>query len=373
MQPWELAAFDRLMSQRQAELIDSRLLVVEATDSDADKYDYPQNDAIVARAIAKIEHFQPLAIGLNMHRYQARPPGRQDLIGVFAKNPNLITVCSYNYFKIHQPPPEFSQDQLNKQVGFSNLIKDEKPNEKGESVRIQPLSYHPNLSSFTDNCKTPNSFSLLLALQFFKNQGIEINITHNQEFKVGDVTFKRLAERTGGYQNLDARINQILLNYRAYPKPALKVTLQEVLEGKINSDLVKGKIVLIGHTSQASREDSDTPYGKMSGVWIQAHMISQILSAVIDKRQLLWVLPEWQGLQWGDAVFVWLASLTGGLLAWRGRSLLVFGMASGAAIFVLYQGCIVMLTFGGWMPLIPSVVALVCTGCIVFIYDSIPP
>ena len=369
MQPWELAAFDRLMSQRQAELIDSRQLVVEVTDSDTGKYDYPQNDAIVARAIAKIEQFQPLAIGLNMHRYQARNPGRKDLIALFAKNPNLITVCSYNSFKIHEPPPEFSQFQLNKQVGFSNLIKDEKPNEKGESVRIQPLSYEPNLSDYTDNCKTPNSFSWLMALQFLKNQGIDINITHNQEFKVGDVTFKRLAERTGGYQKLDARINQILLNYRAYPKPALKVTLQQVLEGKINSDLVKGKIVLIGHTSQASREDSDTPYGKMSGVWIQAHMISQILSAVIDKRPLLWVLPEWQGLQWGDAVFVWLASLSGGLLAWRGRSLLVFGMASGAAIFVLYQGCIVMLTFGGWMPLIPSVVALVCTGCIWLIYD----
>lgn len=369
MQPWELAALDRLMGQRQAESIDSRLLVVEVTDSDVTKYGDRQNDATLARAIDKLQQFKPLAIGLNMHRYQARPPGRQDLIAVFANNPNLITVCSYNHAKIYEPPPEFSQEQLNKQVGFSNLIKEEKPNEKGESVRIQPLSYDPNLSDYTDNCKTPNSFSWLLALQFFKNQGTDINITHNQEFEVGDVTFKRLSERTGGYQNLDARINQILLNYRAYTKPALKVTLQQVLEGEINSDLVTGKIVLIGHTSQASREDSDTPYGKMSGVWIQAHMVSQILSAAIDKRPLLWVLPQWQGLQWGDAVFVGLAALTGGLLAWRWRSLLVLPIAGSAAIFVLYQGSLVMLNFGGWMPLIPSVLALVCTGCIWLIYD----
>ncbi len=61
----------------------------------------------------------------------------------------------------------------------------------------------------------------------------------------------------------------------------------------------------------------------MPGVWIHTQMVSQILSAVIDKRPLLWVLPQWQGIQWGDAIFVWLVAVTGGLLAGRGRSLLV--------------------------------------------------
>ena len=370
MQPWELAAFDRLMGQRQSESIDSRLLVVEVTDSDSDKYNYPQSDAIVARAIGKLQQFQPLAIGLNMHRYQAKPPGRQDLINLFAKNPDLITVCNYaSGRKIFGAPSEFSQQQFRAQVGFSDLPHEEKYSGETNRMRRQSLSRHPNLASFDNNCKTPNSFSLILAERFLENQGIKISTTPNQEFKIGNVTFKRLAVRTGGYQNLDPEINQILLNYRASPKPALKVTLQEVLEGKINSDLVKGKIAIVGHTSEASRDDSDTPYGKMSGVWIQAHTISQILSAVIDKRPLLWVLPDWQGLQWGDAVFVWLAALTGGLLAWRGRSILVFFIASGAAIFVLYQGSLVILGFGGWMPLVPSVLALVGTGCMLFVCD----
>jgi CHASE2 domain-containing sensor protein len=164
-------------------------------------------------------------------------------------------------------------------------------------------------------------------------------------------------------------VTQVLLNYRANPKPGFKLTLQEVLEGKINSDLVKGKIVLIGHTSEASNAEFDTPYGKMPGVWIHAHMVSQILSAVIDKRPLMWVLPQWQGIQWGDAVFVWLVAVTGGLLAWRSRSLLVLAIASGGMIFVLYQGSLVILTFGGWMPLVPAVLALVATGGILFVYD----
>ncbi len=369
MEALELSMFDRLMSQRQPELIDNRLLVVEVTDKDVEKYGYPQNDAILAKAIDKLQQFQPVAIGLNMHRHSARPPGRQDLIALFQNNPNLITICSYDASKIHEPPQELLQNKLTEQVGFSNLPVDEARNNKGSSIRRQPLSYQPNISNFQDNCKTSDSLSLILGLHFLENQGIKFDKNQNQELVIGDVTFKRLATRTGGYQDLKALVSQVLLNYRANPKPAFKVTLQEVLEGKINSDLVKGKIVLIGHTSEVSREDSDTPYGKMSGVWIHAHMVSQILSAVIDKRPLLWVLPQWQGMQWGDAVFVWLAAVTGGLLAWRWRSLLVLAIASGGMIFVLYQGSFVILTFGGWMPLVPAILALVATGGILFVYD----
>ena len=209
----------------------------------------------------------------------------------------------------------------------------------------------------------------MLALRFLENQGIKSEITHNQEWRIGGVTFPRLAARTGGYQNLNAPVSQVLLNYRANSKPAFKVTLQEVLSGKVTSDLVKGKIVLIDHTSEVSRESFDTVYGKIPGVWIHAHMISQILSAAIDKRPLLWVLPQWQGIQWGDAIFVWLVALTGGLLAGLGRSPLVLAIAGGAMIFVLYQGSMEIMAFGGWMPLVPSVLALVSTGGNLFLYD----
>ena len=370
MEPWELSMFDRLMSQRQPELIDNRLLVVEVTDKDAEKYGYPQNDAILAKAIGKLQQFQPLVIGLNMHRNSPRQPGREDFINLFEKNPNLITVCSYDSNKLYDPPRELLPNQLTDQVGFSNLPMDRVPNDKGSSIRRQPLSYHPNLASGkNNNCKAPNSLSLLLAWRFLKNQGVFITKNNTEELVIGDTTFKRLATRTGGYQDAKALVSQILLNYRANPKPALKVTLQEVLEGKINSDLVKGKIVLIGHTSEVSREDSDTPYGKMPGVWIHAHMVSQILSAVIDKRPLMWVLSSFQGLQWGDAVFVGLVAVTGGLLVGRSRSLFVLAIAGGAMICVLYQGSLVILAFGGWMPLVPAGLALVATGGILFMYD----
>jgi CHASE2 domain-containing sensor protein len=114
-------------------------------------------------------------------------------------------------------------------------------------------------------------------------------------------------------------------------------------------------------------------------------MVSQILSSVLDKRPLVWVLPQWGGFQWGDTLWVFAWSITGGLLAWRlcwrslsvgeaapkglGKSLLYLGLAGGAATLVLYQVCLVILTQGGWMPLVPSALALFSTGSILVIYQ----
>ena len=75
------------------------------------------------------------------------------------------------------------------------------------------------------------------------------------------------------------------------------------------------------------------------------------------------------GIQWGDGIFVLLVAVTGGLLVGRGRSPLILTIADGATIFVVYQGCMAIMAFGGWMPLVPSVLALVATGGILFMYD----
>ena len=56
--------------------------------------------------------------------------------------------------------------------------------------------------------------------------------TAEGNLQLGNVVFKRLQARTGGYQPVDARGFQVLLNYRFYHSPediAEKVTLRDVL------------------------------------------------------------------------------------------------------------------------------------------------
>ncbi len=95
----------------------------------------------------------------------------------------------------------------------------------------------------------------------------------------------------------------------------------------------------------------------MGGVFIQAQMVSQILSAVLDGRPLLSVLP-----QWGEAFWVLGSSIVGGLLAWYFGRLKYLLPAGGVVIAVLSGVCFLLFIQGWWMPLVPSALALIFTG-----------
>ncbi|HBB33901.1 MAG TPA: hypothetical protein DC064_19410, partial [Cyanobacteria bacterium UBA9273] len=385
----ELQAYDRLMQMRSPELIDERILVVEVTTEDIAQHQYPLEDTTLAQLFKKLEQYQPRAIGLDMHRYQPRGKGRQDFISRFAENPNLVTVCASavsdsNYY----PPPELISQKLTEQLGFSELVIDtfndkkhsmrsdlavgESPEDPSRTVRRQLLSYDPSLALSPSTCSTPYSLSFQLAFRFLNQEGIQpLTVNQNQEWQFGTVAFHKLPSRFGGYQHLDGQSSQIAINYRAN-QPGQWVTLKQVLSGQLDKNLVKDRVVLIGYTAPVARDNFETPYGQMPGIWIHAHMVSQMLSAVLDRRPLIWVLPQWEDFQWGDTLWVFVWSLVGGLLAWRLRSRLYLVLAGGAAILVLHQICLITLTHGGWMPLIPSALALCGTGSILLIYQGNP-
>ena len=367
LEPMELQAYDRLMQARPPEMeapIDPRLLVVEMTEEDTDRYGYPLTDDILAKVLARLLEHQPRAIGVDLHRYQKRPPGRERLIEQFQQFPPLITICSFGRGNrdIFGHPAEFSDQQAIAQVGFSDLETDKGGGWGRPVVRRNLLSYDPSQSSSESNCTTPYSLSLHLAFRFLQAKGIqplEGNAAGN--WRLGPVVFERLAARTGGYQHLDGQSNQILLNYRFRRKPAQRTSLQEVLSGKAD-DLIQDRIVLIGVTDPIGDDSRETPYGALPGVWIHAHSVSQILAAVLDDRPLIWVLPQWGRLQWGDLLWVWLWSLAGGLIVWRSHNVLLLGVFTGAATLGLYHLCLFIFIQSGWMPLVPSLLALIGTA-----------
>jgi CHASE2 domain-containing sensor protein len=384
LERFELPAYDYLMRSRPAERIDKHILVVAVTQEDTDKYGYPLKDAKVAELIKKLVQYKPKVIGLDMHRSQRQGEGREDLIAQFQHKKNLFTVCAFSSSnKNYAPPSEFSKEQLRDKMGFSELLVDNLSDNSNHSFRrdlvVQPtrnpvrrqlLAYDPKLSLLSSPCITPYSFSFQLAFRFLYEKNIKpLTVTKNNEWQFGKVVFGRLAARTGGYQLLDGLSSQILINYRSN-QPAQVIPLKEILLGQIKPELVKDRIVLIGTTASNAKDDFETPYGRMPGVWIHAHMVSQILSAVMDERSLLWVLPQWGDFQWGDVLFVWGWSLIGGLIAWRFRSFLHLILLGGTATLVLHTTCLVILTHGGWMPLVPSALSLFGTGGALVIYTA---
>lgn len=368
------------MRSRLAEAIDSRILVVEVTQADVNQQGgYPLPDATLAKAIAALASFDPVAIGLDMHRFQPRGAGRQDLIAQFQQNPNLFTVCAFNSAdRNYAPPPELSADQQIEQVGFSDLVIDRfnlwQPAPRsdiqtasaeqleGNMVRRQILSYDPNVAPVRSTCATPYSLSFQLAYRYLRHANVQpLHVNEWQQWQFGAIAFRPLPDRFVGYQSLDGS-NQIMLNYRA-AAPGQQVSLQQVLAGQVTAEMVRDRLVLIGYTAPVARDSFETPYGEMAGVWVHAHAVSQIISAVQNQRSQIRGLPQWRNLQWGDATLILAVSLVTGILVKRLRSNLLWLSAAIAILAImLHQISLIGLTGGIWLPFIPALFAVFVTA-----------
>jgi len=361
IQTWELQTFDHLMRRRPVEEADRRLLIIGADERDisGDWYGHPLPDEILAQLLNKLQQYQPSVIGLDIVREQPVEPGYQALVAHMKQNKDLIAICALgkNIKTSIAPPPQIPANQL----GFVDLYNDSDLNYQDDNIRRYLLSGTANAIAQTSHCSTPYSLSWYLAYRYFNAKGIPVETT-DKNWKFDSTVVKRLQSNSGGYQNLDAAGNQLLLNYRNSPQIAQQVTVRDVLTNSDNFDpaWVKDRIVLIGITAASIQDEHGTPYGKMRGLYIHAHAVSQILSAVEDNRPLLWWWP-----QWGDCLWICFWSLAGGVIVWYFPTSLPKGVAFSISVLVLYGCCWFVFTKGGWIPLVPAAFTLIGTGAIV--------
>ena len=374
LQPLELSAYDRLMRSRPVEsdaLVDSRILVIEIDRGDTDEYGHPVKDGTLAAALEMLQQHQPITIGVDLHRYQVNEPGRESLLEQFNQSSDLITVCSFDSQdrKIMGHPPEFSSKQAQQQVGFSDLETDDGFHQGHPVMRRHLLSYDPRLGATSSVCSTSYSLSLNLALRFLREQNVQpLQPNEDKNWQLGSIVFSRLAKRTGGYQQLDGHSSQVMLNYRPNPRPARRASLRELMEGQLDESVIRDRIVIMGVTDPIGNDYRQTPYGELPGVWVHAHGVSQILSAVLDDRPLIWVLPQWGQWQWGDMLWILGWAMVGGLLIWRVRSIIVVGILGVVLIAGLRYICLMILMQGGWVPLVPTLLALCGTAGVLLVY-----
>jgi len=364
LQPLELQAYDQLLQLRPIEGPDPRLLVVTVTAADVQSQTQKQgslSDRSLDQLLRKLKQFKPRAIGLDIYRPFPVEPNYADLRKQLRQNDRLIAVCKESD-PISDPdgvgpPPEVPPAHY----GFSDVVADD-----DNIIRRQLLSMTPPLTS---SCATKYAFSLDLALAYLDSKGIRARVTPEGYLQFGRVVFKELVDPSSGYQTVDTKGHQLLLNYRPFhdlQDIAPQVTLSDILHNRITPTLeLQGRVVLIGVTDPSFGDYWSTPYSavqenspqQIPGVFLQAQMVSQLLSAALDGQTLLWVWP-----QWSEAFWIWGWSLVGGLLAWRCRSPLSLGIAVGAALGTLYGLCFLLLLQGSWVPLVPSVIAIVATS-----------
>lgn len=362
LQPWELAAFDQFMRSRSPERRDQRLLIVAITGDDLKLPEQQQrtdshSDQALTQLLQMLTQYQPRVIGLDIYRDRPVPPDQPLLAAQLHENPRLVAVCKASDpehgVEGIAPPPEVPSERL----GFSDFWEDPDGVLRRQMVFMTPAPASP--------CQSRYAFSTQIALHYLLEEGIEPAFTADGNLQLGTTVFQRLRSHTGGYQGIDASGNQIVLNYRSTPRIAEQVTLSQVLTDQVNPESIRDRIVLIGVDDGLFGDLWKTPdrsrmKEQQAGVVVQAHMISHLLSAVLDQRPLIW--------SWTLAVEVgWIGawSLLGGLWAWWrvGRRSLLW--PAGATV-VLTGGlcgiCFVVFLQGGWIPLVPALLAFVITG-----------
>ncbi|MEM9218719.1 MAG: CHASE2 domain-containing protein [Cyanobacteria bacterium P01_F01_bin.150] len=372
LQGVELAVFDRMMRSRFAEPLDDRLVLV-TVDDEAIAYQDEQGfdrqgslaDEALAKLLTKLAPHSPRVIGIDIYN----DAGSKDNSGnpssetvgskgsfrdVLRQSDRLVAVCEVGggqqQLSAIAPPAEVPLEQ----VGFSNM-----PYDGDQRVRRQLLGMSPD-----EVCNTDQSLSAQLVARYLTPENLDSGLDDKGVVYLGDRFLTPIAGRIGGYQHPsivdEGNGYQLLLNYRANPNLAPSYGLATILSGALDdqlSDIIAERVVLVGTTERSYKDYHLTPYGDLAGVVIQGHMTSQILSAVLDDRPLLWGWPVW-----GDGLWVlgW-ASLVGGMIVMVRSPWLKVGVGI-VGIISLTGLSFILLLYGGWMPLVPPVGAIALTG-----------
>lgn len=351
----ELVAFDHLVRWRpQQAQLDPRILVVTITEQDLQRQQHwPISDRVLAQVLSKLQALKPQVIGLDLYRNLPVEPGHEELVAQL-RQPNLIAIRNIDPISGVPAPLDVPPER----VGFNEI-----PTDSDNIVRRNLL--------FAENEQgTLFSFSLQLAFAYLQAHNISPQSSQQNPLylQLGPSVFVPLKPNSGGYQKLDAAGYQILLNYRHPKTGARQVSLSQVLDGSLDPNWVKGKIVIIGSTAPSLKDLLATPYSavlktdfKMPGVLIHAQMTSQLLDAASGKRPLFWFWPEWAEVLW---IVGWIAM--GGILGRITDHPLTLSIGVAVGLGACTGICLLLFTQAGWVPLAaPALGFLLCAGVVV--------
>jgi CHASE2 domain-containing sensor protein len=366
----ELQTFDQMLRLRPKEAPDLKVVVVEITEKDIQSRQETTlglksiSDSTLAKLITKLRKQQPRIIGLDIYRdftNTSNDLSSQKLTSELNQD-NVVVVCKGSDSKYDPQgvkPPKYIPVE---RQGFTDAIDDPDGIVRRQLLMMQQETASP--------CKTDYSLSLQLAIRYLFHKNIK-GIFHDDYIQFGSKKFKTLKPgRSGGYQQgVDLGGTQLLINYRNADEHN-KISLEDVLSDKFDSKFFKDKVVIIGVTANTVSDTWSTPYSvakkpyyKTPGVMIQAQMVSQILSAVLDERPMFWAWPFW-----GDILWICAWSGGGSLIVWRVSSLIEKRFAIVVIVFILYGVCaIALFHFGLWLPFIPSAFAVVVSGVVVLV------
>lgn len=360
----ELASYDHLMRRRPVAPLDDRLLVVGVNETDLQtRQEFPIRDSTLAELLAALLEGEPQVIGIDIARDIPQGEGRAELESIIAGNDQIISGCQMSGADNPGVPP--APGTPPERTAFADFPKD--PDGTVRRSILVSVPGHADMPlplQHLCNDWNPENFLLslhfALAVDYLVAQGIDVMNPDDSHIQLGQVTVRRLGQQAAGYHRTRAYDFQVLMNYRGPENSIRVVSLSDVLNGAVNPDWIRGKVVLIGYTSEIAKDLLTTPFSAagnggdlMPGVEIHAQGTSQLISAAFGERPLMWYWP-------GPVEALWILgwAIAGGAIAYTNRRIWLFIVLEQALLIGLYMVCFVAFMQGGWLPLIPGIFAV---------------
>jgi adenylate cyclase len=322
-----------------------QILVVAVTENDIRGLGgWPVSDEVLAKVIERLNQSGARAIGLDIYRDIPVPPGTEQLHKVLSASDDVIAVTMLGDTparRIDPPPPLRGSER----VGFNDVLLD-----PGGIVRRGLLFMDDATSSYP-------SLALRLADLYLAPLGIAIepDPANPEGLRLGSVAIRPLESYDGPYAGTDARGYQFLLDFKGGPRAFETVSLTGVLRGTVPSELVRGRIVLVGVHAESVNDFFFTPLEggvdrkqHQAGVIVHAHAVDQLLRMALHGEPLL-RLP---GKVW-EALLVLLSALAAALASLWIRRPWQLALVAIAGVGALFVGGYFAFTLSVWLPVVP--------------------
>lgn len=349
----ELWVYDSLMRSHLNEPPDRRIVIVEISEADIQKLRWPFSDRIFAKLINQIAIAKPAAIAIDKYLDIPVLEGRAELVAAIKNAGNVINAKFIATVAGRSGVDPASDLEPISRYGYVNL-----PIDKGAIVRRAAI------------VGDTGSFALEIAnlyLQKLHNKQIEFNPTAIQ-FKAGNQVIPRLTANYGAYRQQDDSGYQMMIRYRGNVRFFEHIQVSDVLDGKVASEKLRDRIVMIGVTAQSLKDSYPVPVtvddDVMYGLEIHANIVSQLISATLDNRPFIQVWSNDLENLW---ILIWI--LVGG-----GIATFIPSAFKNMGLFVILVSSLIGFSYFAfaqflWTPLFPALIGFLVANVTVTAYQ----
>ncbi len=351
LQGLEWFVLDTYLRLRPPEPEDDRIVLVGFDSADLQKIGYPIPEPVLVNLLNTLQTYRPTVIGLHIYQSQITRSGNTELFTALNRPRNVVVMEKVLPASDQIPAPlGFPESQ----VGFADIVSD-----SDNHLRRAMLGSFDPIQ--TQVYKRSLIIRLVEAYLVSRDPTLTLQngIRDPDAMRFGSTEIPRLSPSSGGYVGAEIGAPQTLLNFRTGIHPFRMLSFSQIQSKQFDPAWLRDRIVLVGITDPTIRPNIETAaVSPTNSLQIQAHAISQIISAVQNHRLLLdtWTDP-WEYLWiagWGC-----LAILLGHSNLTPKTKLLILALLQ---VGLLIGGYLLLLLLGWWIPIVPATLVWLLTG-----------